>query len=68
MVKFDEFMTNQRIDIKEYSWQVIFMTAEGVDYCRETKPGDMTPMAIFKWAEGVTETHEFAKHARIERF
>ena len=68
MVKFDESISDWRLAQPELSWQVIFKTAEMEDYARETKPGTMTKAAIYRWATRVTKTHEYAKHAIIERF
>ena len=54
------------------NWQVIFKTEPKpgyiLDYCRETKRGDMTKEEIAQWAEAQVLAHNYITHAVIERW
>lgn len=68
MVKFDKDTSDYALNNPDYKWQVIFKTEAGLDYCRETKNGNMTKAQIYRWATHITKTHEHAKHAEIQRW
>lgn len=48
-------------------WQVVFKTAEGLDYCRETLPATMTYAQVYEWTAQQCHAHKLAG-AQINRF
>ena len=52
----------------DYKWQVIFKTAEGQDYCRETRASKFTQEEVLHWAETQIRYHEHVTGAEIQKF
>lgn len=50
------------------NWQVIFETAKGLDYCRETMPSTMNIEEVIKWTEKQIRNYPEIATAVIEFF
>lgn len=66
----DRFVDGEyRRVLRPGNWQVIFKTGAGLDYCRETKPGDWSRDQIETWTRNaIDHQHTDVTDAVIERW
>jgi hypothetical protein len=68
-VTFDMHISQYAYDNPSYNWQVIFRTHDGLDYCRETRPGSWSKDVIRTWAHAEIATHcDNVATAEIQRW
>ena len=54
--------------IETGNWQVIFQTPEGLDYARETLPGDTPVETVKEWTAEKIKWITWVNSARIEKW